>query len=127
MNFIDLHQDLASAGLHPELKLDLQTDFGQLEKANAKVIFGTGFTLPEEKLEEVIERDFAFYLAQCAQYPHWCMIKTKTDLKVIASDPNMHGILFHIEGFPQFAGDWRLLEKWYLQGLRSAGLVWNED
>jgi len=125
MNVIDLHQDIAGARLHP--LLDIQTDFAQLEKANTKIVFATGFALPDETLEAVIAKDFAFYNEQCAKSPSWKFIKTAEDLKSVMSDPSAHGIIFHIEGFPGFAGDWQLLEQWYRQGLRSAGLVWNED
>ncbi len=125
MNFIDLHQDIAGAGSLPILQK--QTDFSQLEKVNTKVVFATGFTLPEENLEEVMERDFSFYEEQCSKSSQWKIIKNTSDVDEIFSTENKHGIVFHIEGFPHFSGDLKLLERWHDKGLRSVGLVWNDD
>lgn len=125
MELIDLHQDISSARSHPVLKR--QTDFNQLKKAHAKIVFGTGFALPEEKLTEVVARDFGFYAEHCKQNPQWSLIRTKEDMQTVMSNPASRGILFHIEGFPGFDSDWTLLDRWFEQGLRSAGLVWNDD
>lgn len=105
----------------------MQTDLAQLKKADAKIVCATGFALPEEKLDEVIARDLAFYEAHCAADPAWRMVRTRGDLQEIMVTPDAHGIIFHIEGFPGFTGDWQLLEKWHAEGLRSVGLVWNDD
>ncbi len=125
MKIIDLHQDISSSGSYLELRI--QTDFTQLEKVNTKIVFATGFTAPDEKLIDTIERDFSFYEEWCIRNTKWKIIKTKEDLEGILTDSNAGGIIFHIEGFPDFIGDWNLLEKWYQRGLRSAGLVWNDD
>jgi membrane dipeptidase len=124
-SFIDLHQDLAGASAY--LDLSKQTSFSQLEVANAKVVLGTGFTLAEENMIDVIERDFSYYEAQCAANPAWSIVKSASDVERIIATENARGILFHIEGFPLQTLDLSLLEKWYGRGWRSAGLVWNDD
>lgn len=123
--FIDLHEDIAGARTHPTLKT--QTDFEQLQRVDTKTVFGTGFTLPEETLESVIERDLAFYTSRTSGESQWRMVRTGKDVGEILQDPNAHGILFHIEGFPGITENWELLEKWHQKGWRSAGLVWNDD
>lgn len=125
MTFVDLHQDIASATT--DLALSSQTDISQLEQARVKIVLGTGFTLPEEHLESVIERDLAFYAEQYKAHPNWRTILTGRDVENVLKTQNAHGIIFHIEGFPHLAKDWDLLDRWYQQGWRSAGLVWNDD
>ena len=125
MNYIDLHQDIAGAQLDPLYRM--QTDFAQLTATDAKIVFGTGFTLPEKKLSDIVVRDLAWYTTQCATDPRWCMVQSARDVHKIMTSDTARGILFHVEGLPGFAGDWDTLESWYVQGLRSVGLVWNDD
>lgn len=124
-SLIDLHQDLSSAQYFPELRE--QTSFAQLESVDTKMILGTGFTLPEENIFDVIERDLSFYESWCHKNPQWSLITTKSDMEEIRESTEKRGILFHIEGFPDFNGEWNTLAHWYERGLRSAGLVWNDD
>lgn len=101
-----------------------QTDFAKLESANTKLLLGTGFALPQERLADVIERDFAVYEAKCAS-GSWRMVTGAQSLRDVMKG-SLRGILFHIEGFPGFE-DLSGAERWYVRGLRSAGLVWNDD
>ncbi|MFA7309936.1 MAG: membrane dipeptidase [Candidatus Paceibacterota bacterium] len=122
VDFIDLHQDIAGAFSEPELAA--QTDFTQLTQGRTKCVIATGFTLPEESMPKVIERDLAYYAAQCGLDPSWKMVKTRAELSSVLLDPSSRGIIFHIEGFPDVV-DWPTLERWHERGWRSAGLVWN--
>lgn len=119
---IDLHEDIAGASSDEALKR--QTDFAQLEEANVKIVLGTGFVLPGENFESVIDRDFSFYEKRCADVPLWRIIKSRNDVESMGDG---HGIIFHIEGFHGFSGNESLLSAWYERGWRSTGLVWNED
>lgn len=125
MNYIDLHQDIAGAQSHPQLRS--QTSFELLATAKAKIVFGTGFTLPEESLVDVVSRDLDFYDEQCTRNPEWKLLKTRHDVRTVIKSSDGHGVIFHIEGFPGFEGDWSVLDMWYERGLRSVGLVWNDD
>lgn len=125
MKCIDLHEDMASSTGYPDLRA--QTDVMQLAGAGVKLVVATGFTVPGERLDEVIIRDCAYYAALCAQYPEWRMVRTREDVVTVLHDPGAHGFLFHIEGLPDFVGGEETLERWYAAGLRSVGLVWNDD
>lgn len=125
MEFIDLHQDIAGAELHPVLKN--QTSFEQLEFAQVKIVFGTGFALPEEDAAAVIERDFSYYEGVCARKPSWRIVLNADDLKHIVSTRDARGIVFHIEGLSASGTSSDALEAWHARGLRSIGPVWNTD
>lgn len=123
--FIDLHEDIASAEQYPVLRTQINPLL--LRQAGAKLVLGTGFTAPGERLEEVIARDFAWYRAVCEADPAWRMVRTAQDVEALLQDDTAHGFLFHIEGLPGVPQDEALLDVWYAQGLRSVGMVWNED
>ena len=125
MLYIDLHQDLASARMHE--KLAHQTNPDLLKKVNAKVVLGTGFTLPQERIEYVLARDLAWYRGVCAHDPEWRMISTARDLKEVLAQDHVHGFLPHVEGMPGAPEDLRVLDDWVAAGIRSIGMVWNDD
>ena len=125
MQHIDLHQDMASAHLYAHPTLQPQTSPTQLRSAETRLVLGTGFTLPEEDIRNVILRDAVWYESR-AGVGALRLVRTKRDLDHVLTTPGAPGLLFHIEGLPGVS-DPALLETWHALGVRSIGIVWNDD
>lgn len=132
MQLFDLHQDLLLHIEHPEYFTGApQTGWELLEAADVRTLFATAFPVPENgdwydrRLNDVITSDFESYHQAVSDRADWSVIQTREQL-----DSAYRGIILHIEGLNTIedtADDWALLERWYRQGWRSLGIVWNKS
>lgn len=136
---IDLHQDLRlyveRRDLYPKEVAGTmpQTGFAELQSANVRVTFVTGFAVPpsgnffDPVGMDMMEEDFKWYREYVATHPKWRIVTTLADVRACRRGEG-HGLLLHIEGFNAFTGsdaDWERLEEWNKLGLRSIGPAWN--
>ncbi len=125
---IDLHQDLVS---HLRSGMTPQTDLNVIYQ-NTAAFFGSVFFEPSNQDPSVelqkIKQDIAWYrtLAQNPLTPFF-VIRDKNDLEKVDRE-NKRGVLIHLEGANILIPEREdLLEEWYTLGLRSLGLLWNQD
>ncbi|OQA03620.1 MAG: Membrane dipeptidase (Peptidase family M19) [bacterium ADurb.Bin400] len=130
---IDLHQDLMNHMRRPEMYPNgIQTNFEYLERNNIKLLIASVFPVRNDEdyyhVDNLIEieEDFIRYLDQCCNRPGWLIVRSETDLLRLAEEPNMHGLILHLEGLnPIVDNIWPYFERWHGYGWRSVGPVWN--
>jgi membrane dipeptidase len=131
MKIFDLHQDLM---LHmtarEKYRQNLQTSWEMLEHSPIELVVATAFPDPvsgdqtDPSVVEMISEDIHRYNAFVNKNSEvWTLVREAATL----SDKRKK-ILIHIEGLNVFSGsdeDWKQLELWHENGLRSLGLWWN--
>ncbi len=142
MRFIDLHEDLLLHINHREHFGDWwQTDFEQIKKTEAAIIFVTAFPNPADgnyassECLSLIRNDLESYVRMAKDHDLKIML-TATDIADIMKNQNgfdeataTRGLLLHAEGLDALPVEKAIdtLEAWKSIGLRSLGISWNLD
>ncbi len=141
--FIDMHQDvlyhLRGGG---GVKAGSQTSFDMLSRGELKIVFGSIFLEPQaywsdgfpgqdltaEDASREIGLEMQAYGQETVSERGRCLrcVESRAQAQEILAGDQV-GLLIHLEGLNEWPNDnFRSLDTWYLMGLRSLAIVWNE-